>query len=128
MQRFFVHTETLSPTADACGTGMRLQVYQIGDKHLCRALWDPDSDFVQGPADLWPTAMHFPSLEAFAYEIDDDGLTYLADEGISGVPAAAAYKADDTQPYATTKVINVLRGLRDKYGIPYTEFDISPES
>jgi hypothetical protein len=77
MQRFFVHIETLSPTADACGTGMRLQVYQIGDKHLCRAQWDPDTDFVQAPADLWPTAMHFPSLEAFAYEIDDTALSYF---------------------------------------------------
>lgn len=128
MQRFSVHSGPLSPTADACGSGLRLTVYQIGDKHLTKASWDADRDFVEGPQQRWPDAIHFPALEAFAHEVSGEALAFLEGEGVTGAEAAVAYKVDGSGPMPTTKVINMLRGLRDKYGIPYEALDISPES
>jgi hypothetical protein len=128
MRRFFISDDVLSPAADGCGTGVRLTVYQIGDKHLARADWNSDQDWTGGPVALWPDALHFTSLEAFAHELNDDALAFLADEAIEGADAAQAYKADPSGTMPTKKVLHVLRALRDKYGVSYQELDISSES
>jgi hypothetical protein len=132
MQRFFVHDAPHSPSADACGTGLRINVYQLGNtgRHIVRASWQTDADWVYNPLELWPEALHFPSLEAGAFELGDAHLDFLASEGIAGAVEAKAYKARNPNaavPRPDHKVIHVLRSLRDKYQIGFKSFDISSE-